>query len=159
MTRREFHPILLEYMRNDPKIFVLLGDLGYGMFDAIIKEFPDRAINVGAREQGMLGAAIGLAEMGKIPIVYSITPFAIKRPYEWIDNYLNNENCPVKIIGGGRGKDYIEDGYTHDASDAEYWLENLTKIWKYCPDDYNKGVAMIKDWLYNGRPSYLNLKR
>ncbi len=159
MTRREFHPLLLDYMRADPKIWLLVGDLGYGMMDAIMAEFPSRTINVGAREQGMLGAAVGLAAMGKIPVVYSITPFAIKRPFEWLDNYLNNEGCPVKLLCGGRGRDYSEDGYTHDATNDLAWLSTMRTIKVYEPKDVEEGKAMTHDWLYNGAPSYLNLKR
>lgn len=159
MTRREFHPLLLEFMRQDPRIIVLLGDLGFGMFDAIMREFPDRCINVGAREQAMLGAAVGLALMGKIPIVFSITPFAIKRPFEWLDNYLNREGIPVKILGGGRDGDYAEDGYTHDAHADEWWLESLGGIRGFWPEEIAGGEWMTREWLYNGKPSYLNLRR
>jgi transketolase C-terminal domain/subunit len=54
----------------------------------------------------MMGTAVGMAMEGKIPIVYSITPFAIYRPFELIRNYLSHEQIPVKIVGGGRDKQY-----------------------------------------------------
>lgn len=159
MTRREFHPILLDYMRRDDRIIVLLGDLGFGMFDTIMREFPNRCINVGAREQAMLGAAVGLALMGKIPVVFSITPFAIKRAYEWLDNYLNHEGVAVKIVGGGRDAEYSEDGYTHDATKDEWWLEAVPRIKGFWPNGESEGAIAIRQWLYNGQPSYLNLRR
>lgn len=159
MTRREFHPLLLEYMRQDDKIIVLLGDLGYGMFDEILKEFPDRCINVGAREQAMLGMAVGLALSGKIPLVYSITPFAIKRPFEWLDNYMNHERIPVKIIGGGRNAEYSEDGYTHDATFDHKWLESMPVIKTYFPSNHQIGKNLFHEFLYNNAPSYFNLRR
>ena len=38
-----------------------------------------------------MGMATGLALENKIPVVYSITPFIIYRPFEFIRNYLDHE--------------------------------------------------------------------
>jgi transketolase len=60
------------------KTFILLtGDLGYGLWDRIKIDYPDRFINTLSSEQLMLGIACGLAMEGKIPVVYSITPFVL----------------------------------------------------------------------------------
>jgi transketolase len=75
--RRQFVSYLIEEMRKNDKIFVLTGDLGYGLFDDLKKEFPDRFVNVGSCEQLMVGMAVGMSYEGMIPICYSITPFVI----------------------------------------------------------------------------------
>ena len=157
--RRDFHPILLKRMRQDARIRVVLGDLGYKMFDYIIAEFPDRVHNVGAAEQLMLGVGVGMAEDNLIPVCFSITPFLLWRGAEWIRNYLNHENVPVKLLGGGRGMDYAHDGFTHDASDDKAFLSLFPNIQCYWPESVADLPTITHEWLYNERPSYLNLKR
>ena len=157
--RRDFHPILLRHMREDPRIVVLVGDLGYKMFDSIAAEFPNRFWNVGAAEQLLLAAGIGLAEEGKIPVLYSITPFLLKRPIELIDLYVNHESVPVKLLGGGRGKDYHEDGPSHDATGDDTLLNLWPNIHGYWPTTVAELPDVVDTWLNDPAPAYLNLKR
>ena len=82
---------LLQQMKDNKDIILLLGDLGYMMFDKHRELFPNRVINTGAAEQAMMDMAVGLAYEGKIPVVYSITPFLLCRPFETIRTYINHE--------------------------------------------------------------------
>ena len=97
--RKQFAEQLHTLMSLDENIVLLTGDLGYGLWDRIKIDYPDRFFNTLSAEQLMMGTAVGMAMEGKIPIVYSITPFAIYRPFELIRNYLSHEQIPVKIIG------------------------------------------------------------
>src|ERR1035437_1411880 len=115
-VRRKFAELLYEEMKINDKIFVLVGDLGYGMFDKIKQDFPNRFKNVGAAEYLMVGMGIGLSFSGFIPILYSISPFLIYRPFELLKLYVNFENIPVKLIGSGRDYDYHIDGESHNAT-------------------------------------------
>ena len=89
--RNLFGELLAGSMVADERIWVLTGDLGFGVLNKAREVAPARAYNVGAAEQLMLGAAVGLTHNNQIPICYSITPFVIFRPYEWLRNYLNHE--------------------------------------------------------------------
>jgi transketolase len=105
----------------------------------------------------MMGMASGLAMDGKIPIVYSITPFAIYRPFEFIRNYLHHEQIPVKILGGGRDKDYGYLGFSHWAEEDIDILSILNNIKLYKPKEFTS--LIFKEFLYNNKPSYLNLSK
>jgi transketolase len=83
------------------------------MYDQIRADFPGRITNVGAAEQLMLGVGVGLALQGKRPFCYSITPFLLYRPIEWIRNYLGHERLEVKLVGSGINDDYKHDGFSH----------------------------------------------
>lgn len=157
VMRRDFHPLLLEAMRKDDRIWVLTADLGYKFFDNIAVEFPDRFVNVGAAEQLLLGAAVGLAEEGKIPICYTISSF-YWRAAEWIRNYLHHEQVPVKCIGGGRGSDYEKDGFTHFCGDDSV-LFGCFDINCYWPNNTKEMESDFQQILCNGKPCYLNLRR
>ena len=103
--RRTFADEVYKLMKKDDDIFVLTGDLGYGVWDMVKSEFPERYINTGAAEQSMMDIAVGLALSGKTPIVYSITPFLLWRPAETIRTYINHESIKVILVGSGRGED------------------------------------------------------
>lgn len=157
--RKRFGELIVESMRLDKRIWLLTGDLGFYVLDKAKEEFPDRFCNVGAAEQLMLGAAVGLAQSGYIPICYSITPFIIFRPYEYLRNYLDHEKCPVKLVGTGRDRDYGHLGFSHWAHDANKALDVFPNIVKYMPDTEDNLNEVWSEWLYSKLPAYLNLRR
>jgi transketolase len=155
--RKEFASLLHLEMSLNENIILLTGDLGYGLWDKIKIDYPDRFFNTLSSEQLMMGLASGLAMDGKIPIVYSITPFAIYRPFEFIRNYLHYERIPVKILGGGRDKDYGYLGFSHWAEEDIDILSVLNNIKLYKPKEFT--IDIFKEFLYNTFPSYLNLSK
>jgi transketolase len=157
--RYKFAELLEQAMEKNKDIFFLTGDLGYKIFDSILEKYPDRAYTVGASEQLMLGMAVGLADSGKIPFVYSITPFLLYRPFEIIRNYVNHENCNVKMVGCGRDNDYEHDGFTHFAGDDKDIMAPLTNIEKFWPRDKTALITDFEELINNNKPSYLNLVR
>ena len=157
--RKECMSLLLEQMSNRPDIIVLTADLGFGILDTIKDTFPTRFYNVGAAEQLLIGAAVGLAENKFIPVCYSMSSFILYRPFEFLRNYVNAENIPVKLIGSGRDKDYIHDGLSHWAEDDELVLRSLPNIKIYKPKDNDELQRIFVEFLYSEEPCYLNLRR
>lgn len=157
--RQLFGELISSYMQRDEKIWLLTGDLGFGVLNDVREKVPQRSFNVGAAEQLMLGAAVGLSHCKKIPICYSITPFVIFRPYEYLRNFLDHELAPVKLVGAGRGKDYGNLGFSHWAEDDDKALSVFSKIQVYKPETEDELKHMWEEFLYNDKPSYLNLKR
>jgi transketolase len=155
--RRTFRDQLTIEMRENPKISLLVGDVGYGLFDDLRKEFPHRVINPGASEQLMIGMAVGMAMEEIIPVVYSITPFVLYRPFEFIRNYVNHENIPVKLVGSGRNDDYGVCGFSHYACEDMQVLSIFPNIKTFIPN--TKEDVNVKEFLYNSSPSYMNLSR
>ena len=155
--RQRFTELHTEEMRQNENIILLVGDVGYKVFDHLREEYPDRVINPGAAEQLMIGMAAGLAMDGKIPVCYSITPFVLYRPFEFIRNYVNHEELPVKLVGSGRNDDYGLCGPSHFAwedLDVMKALPNIEVYHPTSPDDID-----IKKFLYGESPAYINLQR
>ena len=157
--RKQFSNILHDKMGKDQRLFLLTGDLGYGLWDKIKIDFPDRFQDFGSSEQLMVAAAAGLATEGYIPVVYSITPFVLYRPYEFIRNYINHEKIPVKLLGGGRDRDYGYLGFSHWAEDDKLMLKNFENITGYWPEKPKDLEGIVDSYLFDGKPNYLNLKR
>ena len=151
--RKAFAEALYKEMETDPTIYLITADLGFGLFDRIREHFPNRFFNVQAAEQAMLGTAIGIALTGKKAICYSITPFLLHRPFEWIKLYLEGEGIPVKLVGSGRGQDYSHDGPSHFESEFPF---NFDKV---LPENYANMEVCLHHVLHNNKPTFLSLKR
>ena len=157
-VRKTFVRLMHEEMRKNKDIVFIIGDLGYGHFDAIREEFPDRVFNPGAAEQLMLGMACGMAMEGKIPVCYSMTPFVLYRPFEIIRTYIDHEKIPVILLGAGRDKDYASAGWSHWATDDKVHLsgfENMLKIWPTEKQLEEEWDSIINTTV----PYYVNLSR
>ena len=150
---------LHEWMDAVPRIHVLTGDLGYGALDKIRASFPDRFWNMGAAEQLMLTAAVGMVGEGIIPICYSISPFAVLRPFEAIRNYLSEEQHSVKIIGIGTGSDYEALGYSHSDDKVITSLNALGGIKIFTPQTPEEVKSSMKSFLSGDYPAYMNIKK
>jgi transketolase len=157
--RGQFAFDLYNEMDNNKDIVLVTGDLGFAMFDRIREDFPKRFFNVGAAEQAGVGICCGMALRGKIPFFYSITNFALYRPFEIIRNYLNYEHIPVKIVGAGRDDDYKHDGITHESKDARQILDCLPDIVQMWPEQNTDIKMTLQDAVNNQRPVFISLKR
>ncbi len=146
-------------MENNGNIWVVTADLGFGMFDAIQRDYPERFVNVGAAEQVAVGVAVGMAVEGKIPIVYSITPFLLYRPFETVRSYLHSEQIPVVLVGGGRDGDYQHDGFSHWAEEDQEVMRVLSGVESHWPETKEEIPELLEKVLTNPRPTYINLKR
>jgi len=151
----EIHKIM---SRND-KIWILVNDLGYKMWDKVRLDFPDRFINVGAAEQTLIGVGVGLALSGKIPIVFSITSFLLYRPFETIRNYVNHEKIPLKLIGVGRDKDYLHDGISHWSEEDRKVMNIFRNIEAKWPETLEEIPSLVRKMIKSKKPWYINLKR
>ena len=157
--RKEFSARLHYEMGANEDIVVLTGDLGYGLWDRIKLDYPDRFFNFGSSEQLMVGAACGMAMEGKIPVVYSITPFLLYRPFEFIRNYVDHEKIAIKLVGGGRNKDYGYLGFSHWAEEDKAVMSIFKNIIVKHPNsvkEMEECFVLIND---KDAPLYINLKR
>jgi len=157
--RKHFSQKLHSEMSVNQDIVLLTGDLGYGLWDRIRIDYGDRFYNFGSSEQLMVGAAAGMAMEGKIPVVYSITPFVLYRPFELIRNYLDHEKVPVKLIGGGRDRDYGYLGFSHWAEDDKKIMKCFENVITLHPRTDRELDESFEQLINNSMPTYLNLKR
>ena len=164
---KDWHPSMRGYfagslynqMINNDKVVVITADLGYGLFDRVRDDFPARFYNFGAAEQASLGIAVGMAQEGLTPIVYSITPFLLYRGFETLVNYINWESTNVKLIGSGRSRDYKMDGRSHWADEAPEVLKLLPNIHTHWPDSKEEIPPILEQIIYSGNPEFISLRR
>lgn len=111
--RDAFSDELTRLAGSDPRIVLLMGDIGNHMFDKFKERYPERFFNCGIAESNMISVAAGLAMSGFRPFVYTFSSFDIARPFEQIRIDLAFQNVPVTIIGLGGGLTYSSLGPTH----------------------------------------------
>ena len=80
--RDHFIKRLGELAGNDPRITIVSGDLGFGVYDDFRRQYPDQFINAGVAEQNMMGIAAGLSLEGKIPFTTSFGVFSPGRNWD-----------------------------------------------------------------------------
>jgi transketolase len=155
--RVTFAETLAELAVADRRIVLLTGDLGFMALDAFIDRHPDRFFNVGVAEQNMVGLATGLAEAGFIPFVYSIVPFAVFRPFEFIRNGPVQHGLPVRIVGVGAGFDYGTNGLSHYGLDDLSVMRTHRRLTVLAPADFRQARTILLTTWKNPGPIYYRL--
>lgn len=101
----------------NPRIFLITGDLGFGVIDDFEKRFPNQFLNAGVAEQNMTGVAAGIALEGRIVFTYSIGNFPTLRCLEQIRNDAAYHDANVKVVAVGGGFSYGALGMSHHATE------------------------------------------
>ena len=101
--RTAFIQELIRQARKDPRVFLVVGDLGFSVVEPFSAEFPDRFLNAGVAEQNMTAVAAGLASEGYHVFTYSIGNFPTLRCLEQIRNDIAYHHLPVTVVSVGGG--------------------------------------------------------
>jgi transketolase len=127
------------------------------VLEPFAEQFPGRFINVGVAEQNMVGVATGLADAGFLPFIYSIAPFAVLRPFEFIRNGPVLHRLPVRIVGVGGGFDYGLAGPSHHALEDVGALRMLPGLTLIAPADSAQACAALEQTWHLPGPVYYRL--
>ena len=157
--RVEFAQAIINKFLTYKNIIFLTGDLGYMALEKVQSKLGNHFINAGIAEQNMINVAASLASEGFIPIVYSITPFAILRPYEQIRNNIGLHNLGVKIVGNGGGFGYGIMGATHHCIEDIGAMRIIPNMQIYIPFTASDVFEAVEEMLQNKNPIYLRLNR
>ncbi len=154
--RYEFGKELYNLMKKDKSIILLVGDVGYGIFNDIKKEMPERFFNLGICEQSMISIVAGMALQGLKPYCYTITPFLIERAFEQVKIDIDAMKTNVKLVGYA---DYPTQGITHRELNGEKLMSLFKNIKSYFPKNSEETKQAIKG-SYNFRgPTFISLKK
>ncbi len=118
---------------QDPRIFLLSGDLGFRVFDEYRARFPRQFLNAGVAEQDMLGLATGMALEGRIVFTYSIGNFSTLRCLEQIRNDSAYHDANVKVVAAGGGFSYGVLGISHHATEDLAIMRSLPGVTVVAP--------------------------
>lgn len=158
MRNNFIEQLILEAERN-PKIILMIGDLGFNVVEPFQKKFPDRFFNAGICEQNMASMAAGMSSRGFHVFIYSIANFPTFRCAEQLRNDIGYHNLNVTVVSVGGGLSYGNLGYSHHAVQDMALIRTLPEFTIYSPGDIFETIASMKEISKRNGPSYLRLKK
>lgn len=127
--RQRFAVVMSDLIREKDNVALVLADITAERFSDVLRDFPDRVINTGIREQLMIDMVGGLALSGMRPFAHTFASFLVERPFEQIKISLNHQNVGAVLVSAGASYDLSVDGRTHQ-SPADVALLNTLADWK-----------------------------
>jgi transketolase len=141
----------------DPRLVIILADISTGYIDRPATAHPDRVVNVGIMEQTAISVAAGFALEGFIPVVHSIAPFLVERPFEQIKDDFCYQRLGGNFISIGASYDYGTDGMTHQAPGDVAILRTLPGMEIVVPGAPGEFDSLFQEVYADGSPTYVRL--
>jgi len=157
--RTAFIKALCEIAEREERVWLINGDLGYGVVEAFSERFPGRCVNAGVAEQNMTGIAAGLALSGKIVFTYSIANFPTLRCLEQIRNDICYHGGAVTIVAVGGGFAYGSLGYSHHGVEDLAIMSVLPNMRVIAPGDPVETALAVERIVADPGPTYLRLSK
>jgi transketolase len=157
--RDHFINELFALAKNDDRIVLIAGDVGFGVLTEFAETLPNQFVSAGVAEGNMTGMAAGMALDGRIPYTYSIANFPTLRAMEQIRNDVCYNQAPVNIVAVGAGYAYGALGASHHATEDIAMLRSLPGLDIYSPADTFEAVATARLTATSNRPGYIRLGR
>jgi len=158
-ARQIFVETLTELAVKDPRIILIVGDVGFSYIEDFAKQFPKQFLNAGVTEQSFMGMAAGLALAGWKPYVYSMIPFVTMRNYEQLRNDVCYHSANVKVIGVQGSVHYKFLGFSHnivpDDEDVKI-LQHLPNLKIYIPTPEEVRQVVLESYSQTN-PAYIRL--
>ena len=156
--RKEIINCIVPNFRKDKKLYLLVGDMGFGAIDKLESELPDRIINCGIMEQGMVGIAAGMAMAGLKPVVYTIVNFLVFKAFEQVRNDIVLQNLNVKFIVTGANDYFRFLGSSHCCGQDDISLMKLINLKVFDPYTTKKPFSkLVQQWIHYNKAAYLRV--
>lgn len=160
--RQAFVTTATALLDEDPRTAVVLADISGDAFAPAARAHPDRVLNVGIREQLMVGVAGGLALTGIRPIVHTYAPFLVERAYEQVKLDLEHQGVGAILATIGASYDGSREGRTHHSPADVALIDTLAgpegRPWTvYVPGHPDEVGPLLRAAVRHDDPVYLRL--
>jgi transketolase len=146
-----------EYVHDDNRIIVMLADIGAAGFKDLMHEHPDRVLNMGIFEDGMISVAAGCAIKGMIPVVYGITPFIAERALEQLKLDFAFQNLGAIFITTGASYDFSKLGYSHYCPEDASVIKQIPNLEFVAPGTSAQMESLLRQTFYANRPVFFRM--
>lgn len=143
---------------DDGKSVFITCDVGFSFLEPLREKFGDRFINLGITEQASMLIASALSKDFRV-YIYSMIPFMLFRPFEFVRNQIIQQQANVKILGVKGSAAYAMLGYSHNmiVEDEDRKLLEHYDIRTLFPKDEKEAAETALFTLNDDRPCYVRL--
>ena len=155
--RNALRDALLDTKKKGDGLYLIVGDIGFGVFEEFEEKHREDYLNIGICEANMIGVSAGMAMNGFTPVVYTIVPFLTMRCFEQIRVDIAMHNQKVILVGVGGGLAYGNLGPTHHSFEDIVLMSMLPNFKVFSPSQPNEGRACLDLAIAHDGPSYIRL--
>ncbi|MFJ4189088.1 transketolase family protein [Kitasatospora sp. NPDC089509] len=156
--RDRFVDVTTRLLDEDPRLAVVLADITAAAFEPAQRRHPDRVVNVGIREQLLIGAAGGLALTGMRPIAHTFASFLIERPWEQVKLDLVHQGVGAVLVSAAGSYDWPAGGRTHMSPGDVALLDTLPGWTVHVPGHPDEAEQLLRHAYADGdRNVYVRL--
>ncbi|MFF4919894.1 MULTISPECIES: transketolase family protein [unclassified Kitasatospora] len=156
--RDRFVDVTTRLLDEDPRLAVVLADITAAAFAPAQERHPDRVVNVGIREQLLVGAAGGLALTGMRPIAHTFASFLIERPFEQVKLDLVHQGVGAVLVSAAGSYDWPAGGRTHMSPGDVALLDTLPDWTVHVPGHPDEAERLLRHAYADGdRNVYVRL--
>ncbi|MFD7794894.1 transketolase family protein [Streptomyces sp. NPDC059759] len=142
--RDRFAPVVSRLLDEDQRVAVVLAEIGADGFAEARRRHPDRVINVGIREQLLIGTGAGLALTGLRPVVHTFASFLVERPFEQVKLDLGHQGAGAVLVSAAASFDWPAGGFTHMAPGDVALLDTLDGWTVHVPGHPDEAETLLR---------------
>lgn len=142
--RDRLAPTVAQLLDDDPRVAVVIAEVGKDGFTEAMHRHPGRVINVGIREQLLIGAGAGLALAGLRPVMHTFASFLVERPFEQVKLDFGHQGLGGVLVSAAASFDWPAGGYTHMSPGDVAVLDTLDGWTVHVPGHPDEAEALLR---------------
>ncbi|MGB2948370.1 MAG: transketolase [Rhodococcus sp. (in: high G+C Gram-positive bacteria)] len=156
--REIFYRLVPQLLADDERLALVIAEIGAAYLEPhIAPEVRPRVVNVGIREQAMIGVASGMALAGMRPIVHTFPPFLIERPFEQVKLDLGHQGVGAVLVSSGGSYGWPQGGETHFGQRDVALLDTLDGWTVHVPGHIDEVDWMLRSAVAGDDRVYIRL--
>jgi transketolase len=144
---------------EEPRTALVLAEISAAGFEQAQRRHPDRVINVGIREQLLIGAGGGIALSGMRPIMHTFASFLVERPFEQVKLDFGHQNIGGVLVSAGASYDWPAGGFTHMSPGDVALLDTLDGWTVHVPGHPDEAEALLRHAVAGDDRVYVRLSQ